>query len=191
MSSYRPISNLHTLSKILERLALSRLQPFILSSSNYNPSQSAYRKLHSTETSLAKSFSDIYKSIDSGSSTLLVALDLSAAFDTIPLDILFQRLQYSFGITGTALYWLKSYLSSRSQYVSISGCNSPTSPLFFGVPQGSVLGPLLFTTFISPVSSLVSSFGIHHQQFADDTQIYTRDGQKVSSQVAHSWNKAC
>lgn len=172
VSNYRPISNLHTLSKILERLVLSRLQPAILSSNNFNPFQSAYRKQHSTETSLAKTFSDIYKSVDNGSSTLLVALDLSAAFDTIPHDILLQRLQHSFGITGVALNWLKSYLLSRSQYISLSGYRSPTLPLLFGVPQGSVLGPLLFTTFISPISPLVASFHLQHQQFADDTQIY-------------------
>jgi len=171
-ANYRPISNLHTLSKILERLALSRLQPFILSSTNFNVFQSAYRKFHSTETSLNKTLSDIYQSIDNGSSTLLVSLDLSAAFDTIPLDILIQRLQHSFGITGLALGWITSYLSSRSQYVCLSGHRSPTLPLLFGVPQGSVLGPLLFSTFISPVSTLVSSFGLQHQQFADDTQIY-------------------
>ena len=111
-ANYRPISNLHTLSKILERLALTRLQPFIASSLNFNPLQSAYRRQHSTETFLVKTLSDIYKAIDSGSSTLLVALDLSAAFNTVPHDNLLQRLHHSFGITDTVLNWVKSYLSS-------------------------------------------------------------------------------
>jgi len=172
VANYRPISNLHTLSKILERLALARLQPFILSSGNFNFLQSAYRKYHSTETCILKTLSDIYKSVDSGSSTLLVSLDLSAAFDTVSHDILLQRLKLSFGISGTALSWITSYLSSRSQYVCIAGHKSPTMPLLSGVPQGSVLGPLLFTVYTSPVSQLVSSFGLSHQQYADDTQIY-------------------
>ena len=173
-ASYRPISNLNTLSKILEKLALFRLQPFITSSDNFNLLQSAYRKHHSTETCLVKTLSDIYKSVDDGSSTLLVALDLSAAFDTVPHDILLLRLQRSFGVSDIVLDWIKSFLSCRTQYVSLSNHNSPTSFLQSGVPQGSVLGPLLFTAFTSPVSSLVSSFGLSQQQYADDTQIYVK-----------------
>src|ERR1700761_7740110 len=123
------------------------------------PLQSAYRKQHSTETSLAQTLSDIYKATDSGSSTLLVALDLSAAFDTVPQDNLLQHLHHSFGITDNVLNWVKSYLSSRTQYVSLSGHNSQTVPFLSGVPQGPALGPLLFTSYTSPVSRLVASFG--------------------------------
>ena len=115
--------------------------------------------------------SDIYKAIDSGQSTLLVSLDLSAAFDTVPHDILLSRLQQSFGITDIALKWIKSYLSSRSQFVCISGHKSSTLSLTSGVPQGSVLGPLLFAAFTSPISSVVSSYGLSQQQYADDTQV--------------------
>ena len=91
-ANYRPISNLNTLSKILERLVLMRLSPHIVSSGNFNLLQSAYRKHHSTETCLLKTLSDTYRIIDNGQSTLLVALDLSAAFDTVPHDILLARL---------------------------------------------------------------------------------------------------
>lgn len=171
-TNYRPISNLHTLSKILERLIMVRLSRQILSSNNFNPLQSAYRKCHSTETCLIKTLADTYKAIDEGHSTLLVALDLSAAFDTISHSTLLSRLQYSFGITGNALQWITSYLSSRTQYVAISGHMSPAIPVFSGVPQGSVLGPLLFSTYTSPISAVVSSFGLSQQQYADDTQVY-------------------
>ena len=145
-ANYRPISNLHTIGKILERLALARLQPHILSSGNFNPMQSAYRKFHSTETCLLKTFSDIYSAIDRGQSILLVALDLSAAFDTVPHDTLLQRLQYSFGINDSVLEWLRSYLSLRTQYVAISDhksplracllgcCKAPSSVLYFSPP---------------------------------------------------------
>jgi hypothetical protein len=114
--------------------------------------------------------SDTYITIDKGESILLVALDLSAAFDTVHHDTLLRRLEYTYGITDSALNWIKSYLSSRSQFVSISGNKS--LPLTLGVPQGSVLGPLLFSTYTSPVASLVSSFRLKQQQYADDTQLY-------------------
>lgn len=172
LNSYRPISNLNTLSKILERLALERLQPFIIASSNFNPLQSAYRKFHSTETCILKSLSDIYKAIDSGSSALVLALDLSAAFDTVCTGTLLKRLELSFGINSTALAWISSYLSCRSQYVSLLGFSSSTLLLSSGVPQGSVLGPLFFAAYTSPVHHLISSYNLNHQQYADDTQIY-------------------
>ena len=173
VSNYRPISNLSSLSKILERLVLSRLQPFLLSSQNFSPYQSAYRKLHSTETCILKTLSDIYKSIDEGLPTLLVSLDLSAAFDTISHSILLERLKLSFGINHNALNWIRSYLHGRTQAVALSGFKSSPKSLNSGVPQGSVLGPLLFSVYISPVSNLVEIAGLKHQIYADDTQIYS------------------
>jgi hypothetical protein len=172
LSSYRPISNLNTISKILERLALTRLSPHIISSSNFNPLQSAYRKHHSTETCLLKTLSDVYSAIDNGSSALIVALDLSAAFDTVCHNTLLSRLQHMFGLSDLPLLWISSYLSDRMQVVSAAGKTSSVSVLSSGVPQGSVLGPLLFTSYTSPVVHLVSSFGLCHQQYADDTQVY-------------------
>jgi len=151
---------------------LSRLSPHLQSSINFNSFQSAYRKKHSTETTLLKTLSDIYSDIDSGSSTLAVSLDLSAAFDTVCHSTLLHRLQTSFGISDTTLSWLKSYLSDRTQFVSVDGNNSSPLPLSSGVPQGSVLGPLLFSVYTSPVSKLITSFGLKHQQYADDTLIF-------------------
>jgi hypothetical protein len=121
---------------------------------------------------LVKTLADVYSTIDSGSAALIVSLDLSAAFDTVCHEILLDRLEKMLGISGIILEWISSYLSGRSQTVSIAGHQSPSSPLTVGVPQGSVLGPLLFTSYIAPVSKLVSSFGLHQQQYADDTQVY-------------------
>lgn len=104
---------------------------------------------------------------------LAVSLDLSAAFDTVSHDKLLTRLEHSFGITGTALSWTKSYLSGRSQFVCVDGKKSLPNPLSTGVPQGSVLGPVLFSIFTAPIFPLISSFGINHQQYADDTLVYT------------------
>ena len=171
-NNYRPISNLNTISKIIERLALVRLSPSIVHSPNFNELQSAYRKLHSTETCTLKTLSDIYQTIDSGSAALAVSLDLSAAFDTVCHKTLLSRLENMFGLSGTVLNWVTSYLSDRSQFVTVDGHKSPVAQLTTGVPQGSVLGPLLFTSFTSPVSQLISSFNLSHQQYADDTQVY-------------------
>jgi len=171
-SNYRPISNLNNVSKILERLFLTRLQPHVTTSTNFNPLQSAYRQAHSTETALVNTLDYIYTSAGHSQPTILVSLDLSAAFDTINHHTLLTRLQHSFGVTGTALKWIKSYLSNRTQSVAMGTSQSHFVSLDTGVPQGSVLGPLLFSTYTSPVGQLIKSFGILHQQYADDTQLF-------------------
>ena len=171
-SNYRPISNLNTISKILERLFLTRFQPQILSSVNFNHFQSAYRRHHSTESALIFTLDNIFHSSDNGKSTLLVSLDLSAAFDTINHQILLQRLQTSFGVSGIAYSWLSSYLTNRRQSVRVGGYSSPFVCCTEGIPQGSVLGPILFNIYTSPVANISSSHGIQQQQYADDTQLF-------------------
>jgi len=104
--------------------------------------------------------------------TLLISLDLSAAFDTIDHSILLSRLNTSFGLTGTVYSWLKSYLTDRYQTVQIGQHSSTPTLCTSGVPQGSVLGPLLFTIFTSPVSNIASLHNVHQHQYADDTQLF-------------------
>ena len=99
-------------------------------------------------------------------------LDLSAAFDTIDYSILLFRLSTTFGFDGLALRFLSSYLSNRTQSVSIETELSPPSPLLTGVPQGSVLGPLLFCLYTSPLTSVLSSSPVAAHFYADDTQLY-------------------
>ncbi len=171
-SNFRPISNLNNISKILERLLLIRLQSQIISSPNFNHLQSAYRPHHSTETALLLTLNNIYQAADHSQPTMLVSLDLSAAFDTIDHSLLLSRLHTSFGIRGLALSWLSSYLSNRSQLVRIGQSSSSLVPLSSGVPQGSVLGPILFSIYISPLGQIISDQNILHQQYADDTQLY-------------------
>ena len=148
---------------MLERLILIRIQSQIISSNNFNPFQLAYRRYFSTESALLLAVDNIYHAIDTGSSTVLVSLDLSAAFDTIEHSVLLNRLENSFGNTGVALAWFQSYLSDRRQFVRIGGSKYPETLCCTGVPHGSVLGPMLFSLYISPIAHIVSSFGLLHQ----------------------------
>ena len=171
-ANYRPISNLNTISKILERLVLKRITSHVNSSLSLDRLQSAYRQYHSTETTLLKVTDDIYEAFNDGRSTLLVALDQSAAFDCIDHDTMLRRLQYTFGLDGAALNWLRSYLDGRSSFVRLGSCVSDSVDVKIGVPQGSSLGPKLFSLYISPMAGLIESFGVRYHQYADDTQMY-------------------
>ena len=124
------------------------------------------------ETALLTLLNKARLSADRGESTLLVSLDLSAAFDTIDHSILLARLRSMYGVDGSALMWLESYLSLRAQYVKFGQDVSSTTQLKTGVPQGSVLGPILFTSFISPIQFVTSQFNVDQQQYADDTQVF-------------------
>ena len=104
---------------------------------------------------------------------------MSAAFDTVEHPVLLRRLEACFGVTGSALSWISSYLSDRSQFVRLDSFLSPVESCFCGVPQGSVLGPLLFVAYTAPMSTIADHFGVQYHQYADDTQIYvalSKDG---------------
>ena len=109
--------------------------------------------------------------MDDGRVTALTLLDLSAAFDTIDHTILLRRLCNWFGASGKVLDWCKSYLTGRSLRIKLGNCLSSRCDLSFGVPQGSVLGPLLYTLYTTPLSSLVSGHAIPHHLHADDSQL--------------------
>ena len=110
--------------------------------------QSAYVAHHSTETALLRVKNDLCRAVDQDGAALLALLDLSTAFDTIDHTILLGRLEKRFGITNQALEWLSSYLHERKETVIIDGCRSKERDLVCGVPQGSVLGPLLFPSMV-------------------------------------------
>ena len=116
--------------------------------------------------------SDIYSVIDRGDVALLALLDVSAAFDTVDHSILLERLSTSFGLSGQAYSWFDSYISGRSQSVRLGSTSSPRTPVRFGIPQGSVLGPILYVLYTADVAKIVESLGLRAHLYADDTQIY-------------------
>ena len=154
-------------------MVASQLKSHIKNFNLDNPLQSAYKSFHSTETALLTIQNDIYAAMETGKVTALTLLDLSAAFDTMDHDLLLNRLSEWFGVEGNALKWITSYLKNRFQSVSIQGSSSNPIELLFGVPQGSVLGPLLFIMYTTPLSTvLAKSKDISHHLYADDTQVY-------------------
>ena len=138
----------------------------------HEPLQSAYKAFSSTETALVKVQNDIRMMIDDKKAVILVLLDLSAAFDTVDHNLLLSRMMTQLGIGGTVLTWLKSYLSGRSQRVSIGDIFSHVAMLLFGVPQGSVLGPILFIIYTLPIGNIARTHGLNVHFYADDTQLY-------------------
>ncbi len=166
----------------MESTVASQLRSFLVANNLFDPFQSGFRPQHSTETALVKVVNDLLLSCDTGSLSLLLLLDLSSAFDTIFYDLLITR-PSAVGISSTALSWLSSYLYDRQFYISAWDFRSPTAPLKQGVPQGSVLGPLLFTIYILPLGQILQSHGFSYHFYADDIQIYTSCRPSLSTQI--------
>ena len=137
----------------------------------YSKFESAYRKYHSTETSVLSVLEGLLTKSDQKLVSILALLDVSAAFDTLGHVILLRRLENTFGISGVALSWFESYLSDRTQSVAVDGLMSTPIPLVFGVPQVSVLGPLLFTLYSQPLSDVIACHSCNYQKYADGTHI--------------------
>ncbi len=173
LKNYRPISKLPFISKLLEKVVADQLAVFLEKYEVLDTFQSGFRNKHSTETALLKVTSDILMSADSGEHTVLVLLDLSSAFDTVDHSILINRLHNLVGLSGSVLKWFSSYLSERSFSVSANHIMSDTTGLSCGVPQGSVLGPVLFLLYLLPLGQLICQFeDISYHLYADDIQLY-------------------
>ena len=170
--NYRPVSNLAFLSKLIERAVAQQLISHLHRNKLMDIYQSAYRQYHSTETALLRLQNDVLAELDEGNCVMLVMLDMSAAFDTIDHEILLCRLQNRCGIKGTALKWFRSYLSRRTQSVLIGDTQSSPKTLKYGVPQGSVLGPILFSIYTSPLGDIIRKHNIKYKIYADDNDLY-------------------
>ena len=172
ISNYRPISNLPFISKVIEKVVYQQLNNFLVSNNLLDKFQSGFRSHHSTETALTKVINDIRMSNDSGKISVLVLLDLSAAFDTVDHSILLDRLENWVGLSGTVLEWFRSYLQDRDYFVSIGNFTSDRTTMTCGVPQGSIMGPVLFNLYMLPLSSIMQKNKIAYHNYADDTQLY-------------------
>ena len=170
--NFRPVSNLPFIAKSTERAVISQLLKHCTAYAPLPDNQSSYRQGHSTETALLKVQNDILMNMDRQEVTLLVLLDLSAAFDTIEHDILLEILEEEFGVIGNAKSWISSFLSSRTQRVIIEHKCSKNIQLDCGVPQGSCLGSVLFILYASGIFNIVKKHLPNAHGYADDTQLY-------------------
>lgn len=184
--NYRPVSSLPFEAKLMEKVALKRLSEHMSTNNLHEKLQSAYRQMHSTETALMIVQHDISTALDDSKGVLLVLLDLSSAFDTIDKSILLNILEGRLGITGTALRWFESYMTNRTQRVVIDDASSEEKDLRYGVSQGSVLGPSLFSIYTSPLEDIIKKYNVKYHKFADDLQLYTTYNPNIPGDREHA-----
>ena len=168
--NYRPISLLSVFHKLLEKIIYKKIISFLEKYKILYNYKFGFRSNHSTTLALIEVLDEIYKNLDQQNYVIGTFFDLSKAFDTVNHEILLQKLSY-YGIRGIALSWIKSYLDNRQQYVSIDKTNSATKVVNYGVPQGSVLGPLLFLLYVNDISNCIPNCNL--RLFADDTNMFT------------------
>ena len=170
--NYRPISNLPFLSKVIEKSVQRQLEKHLTSFNLHAEHQSGYRSNHSCETATLTIYNDLLCLSDVRNKVVLLLLDLSAAFDTVNHQNLLTKLKNKYGFTDSVLAWFKSYLDDRSFTVTINKSRSRKCFLRIGVPQGSILGPILFILYTKELNFIAQRHGFSIHLYADDTQLY-------------------
>ena len=171
-SNFRPISNLKVVSKVIGKAVSCQLSDCLRDNDLEESFQSAYKRFHNTETALLRVQNDTLCEIDNQKCVVLLLLDMSAAFDTVDHELLLERMAKRYGVKGNALKWFRSYLQDRKQFVMIDGTKSTMKELRYGVPQGSVLGPILYLLYTSPIGDIIKRHGLNYHLYAEDTQLY-------------------
>ncbi|PFX11565.1 putative RNA-directed DNA polymerase from transposon BS [Stylophora pistillata] len=171
-SNFRPISNLKVITKIIEKAVSCQLSDHVRDNDLEESFQSVYKHFHSAETALLRVQNDVLLEIDNQKCVVMLLWDMSAAFDTVDHDLLLEPMEKRYGVKGNVLKWFRSYLQDRKQFVTIDGNKSKTKELRYGVPQGSVLGPILYLFYTSPIRDIIRRHGLNCHLYADDIQLY-------------------
>ena len=177
-NNYRPISVISTLGKILERVVYTRLLDHLNVHNILTPFQSGFRPNHSTEDVLLRTVEDWRFDVDRGKAVAAVFIDFTKAFDSISHSLLLRKL-HTIGVVDTALCWFQDFLSNRRQRVVIDGHSSSWLYVQQGVPQGSLLGPLLFSIYTNDMPSVVTKASIN--MYADDTALYASHSNAITA----------
>jgi len=182
VQNYRPISVLSTISKVFERLVHKRLYQFLEKYELLYSRQYGFRNKRSTVHALIDVTEKIKTALDSDELAIGIYLDLKKAFDTVNHKILLEKM-YNYGIRGQVYRWFSSYLSERQQFVQVNGCDSQSKCINCGVPQGSVLGPLLFILYVNDIGNCLSEGDGQLLLFADDTNVLMKG--RILNELKH------
>ena len=172
-NNYRPVALVPIMSKVLERVIFNQLMKYLTENELLNPNHHAYRANHSTATAMLQMYDEWVQAVDKGKLTGVCLLDMSAAFDVVDHSLLCDKLAF-YGFQEDFLDWLRSYLGDRKQGVCINGTMSKLLPVLTGVPQGSILGPLLYTLFTNELPGVLYRETKNSASiccYADDTTI--------------------
>lgn len=192
ITNLRPISLLSSTSKVFESLIRDQISEFIDRMNFLSPFQSGFRKRHSTDSALMRVHDDVARTVDGNGVALLLLIDFAKAFDSVVHRKLVNKLSSIFRFSSSAANLIKNYLCNRSQAVFANGIMSSFQPIRSGVPQGSVLGPLLFSLFINDLPAVLDFCSVH--LFADDVQVYLCsngeiDIRSMANKINHDLNK--
>ena len=169
VDNYRPLSLLPSISKLFEKIVFNQLFEYFTQNNLFHNNQYGFRQEHSTEHAALELADRVLFDLDNKNASVAIFMDLSKAFDTLDHSILLKKLNY-YGVQGVELNWFNDYLSNRSQYVELSELKSDTTVIKTGVPQGSILGPLLFLIYMNDISCCTDKF--EFILYADDTTLY-------------------
>ena len=170
MQNNRHVSNLVLISKTVEKVVAAQLNTYLQDNNLLEPSQPSFRQEYSTKTALVRVQHDIISPVGQHIAVLLVLLDLSASFDTVNHQLPIKTLQ-QLGIRGTMLRWFSTYMVGRLQRINVNGVTSQPKRLDCGVPQGSVMGPIIFTIYTASLGQLLRQLDVQYHFYADDSQL--------------------